>query len=99
MTLAVLNLIPDELGVAVAAGIGVGVGVAGPGIGVAGTGVGVGVAAVGVGVAAVGVAVAGIAVAAAVPNGIGDNAVGVFEHALASTAIAVALESADQKLR
>ena len=88
MTLAVLNLIPDELGVAVAVGIGV-----------AGTGVGVGVAAVGVGVAAVGVAVAGIAVAAAVPNGIGDNAVGVFEHALASTAIAVALESADQKLR
>ncbi len=86
-----LNVMADEVGTGV--GVGVGVADAGDGVGVAGASVGI--AAVGVAVAAAGVAVA----AAAVPNGIGVRTVGAFEHALASTARAVALVSADQRLR
>ena len=72
-------------------GLGAGVGVADAGDGVGVAGAGVGIEAVGVAVAAAGVTVA----AAAVLNGIGVRTVGEFEHALASTARAVALVSAD----
>ena len=90
-----LNVMADEVAAAVGTGLGVG-----GGVGVADAGDGVGVAGAGVGIEAVGVAVAGVTVAAAaVLNGIGVRTVGEFEHALASTARAIALVSADQRLR